>query len=491
VLADLAPRAGDAAEARVLAGRLGGLPLALHQAGTYLGSPFSAEPTFSAYGQALLERFGDLLGRGDDDRGQVIGTWELSLDALAAQGRGQARELLRVLSCFAAAVPVPPVLLDPGVLSDCCGGEGRVEEGLSGLLSVGLIETRDPGGEAGRPLVVVHPLVAQTIRYQAADALADSFAVAVDLLATAAGHLDYEDPRDQARWLALLPHLRALLGLEVAASAAVLETLASSAATMSLALLRGGSYPASLELAESALTRTAALGEDHEQIFDLLVRRAAAHRFLGHAAEAEAEFRQVLAAQLRVLGPDHPSTLATRQEIARTLADQGKPAEAEAEFRQVLAARLRVLSADHYDTLATGHYIARTLAGQGKLAEAEAEFRQVLAGKVRVLGPDHPSTLATRHRIACVLADQGKFAEAEAEFQQVLAARLRVLGPDHPDTLDSRYEIARMFADQGKLAEAEAELRQVLAARLRVLGPDHPSTLLTKELIQRFWRQDD
>jgi hypothetical protein len=35
------------------------------------------------------------------------------------------------------------------------------------------------------------------------------------------------------------------------------------------------------------------------------------------------------------------------------LADQGKPADAEAEFRQVLDARLRVLGPDHPDTLAT------------------------------------------------------------------------------------------------------------------------------------------
>ena len=51
----------------------------------------------------------------------------------------------------------------------------------------------------------------------------------------------------------------------------------------------------------------------------------------GKPADAEAEFRQVLDARLRVLGPDHPDTLTTRHEIARMLADQGKPADAEAE----------------------------------------------------------------------------------------------------------------------------------------------------------------
>ena len=43
---------------------------------------------------------------------------------------------------------------------------------------------------------------------------------------------------------------------------------------------------------------------------------------------------------------------------ARYQADQGFHAAAEAEYRDVLTARLRVLGPDHPDTLATRHYIA-------------------------------------------------------------------------------------------------------------------------------------
>jgi hypothetical protein len=67
-LLDLAPGAGAVRQAAALSSRLGGLPLALHQAGSYLASPFAAQRTFEAYGQILEERFAELLGRGDDDR---------------------------------------------------------------------------------------------------------------------------------------------------------------------------------------------------------------------------------------------------------------------------------------------------------------------------------------------------------------------------------------------------------------------------------------
>jgi plasmid stability protein len=74
---------------------------------------------------------------------------------------------------------------------------------------------------------------------------------------------------------------------------------------------------------------------------------------------------------------------------------RGDHAGAEAEYRDVLAAELRVLGPDHPSTLTTRHEIARMIAAQGDHAGAEAEYRDVLADKVRVLGPDHPSTKAT------------------------------------------------------------------------------------------------
>ena len=228
VLADLAPNAGDTPAARTLALRLGGLPLALHQAGTYLAWEFATVRTFTSYGQALSTRFEELLGRGDGDRARVTATWELSLDALAANGRPQALMLLRVLSCFASAVPVPPVLLDASVLADSCGGVAGVEEGLSGLLAVGLIETRQPAAQDGQPPVLVHPLVAETMRYQAADSLVDSFAVAVDLIAAATGRLDQVESSDLATWEVLRSHVRALQDLNVEAPDTVLARLAAS-----------------------------------------------------------------------------------------------------------------------------------------------------------------------------------------------------------------------------------------------------------------------
>jgi tetratricopeptide (TPR) repeat protein len=480
VLLDLAATAGDRVAAQSLARRLGGLPLALHQAGSYLASPFAAERGFLAYEQALAARFGELMGRGEDDRAKVIATWELSLDALAVQGKEQARPLLRVLSCLASTAPMPPLLLDYDVLAQMCGGIAGVERGLSGLLSVGLISKSEASSIGGPPSVKVHPLVAQTIQNRAGDTLPEALTVAVSLLAAAVGHLKAEDPQHAADWLALVPHLRALLSSGTRLPTADEASLAEVAQQISVALLWGGSYLASLAVAEAGLERDHGLPDDEQAVLRWRMRRAAALRFLGRYHDAAAEYREVLDAELRVLGPDHPDTLAARREFAAVLNDQGKPTEAETELRQVLDAQMRIRGPDHPETVRTRYDIAVALGQQGKATEAEAEFRQVLHTELRVLGPDHPDTLVTRFDIARMLGRQGKPAEAEAQYRQVLDTHLRVLGPDHPGTLATRSNISGILRRQGKLAEAETEARLALDASVRVLGPDHPDTLYAR-----------
>jgi len=484
VLADLAPGAGSPGDATALAERLGGLPLALHHAGLALASDFAAERTFAGYLAALEDRFGQLMGHGAaDDRAIVTSTWELSLDGLAGGGRPQARLLLRVLSCLAPAVVIPPAVLDLAVLGRVCPGGSTEEaaEGLAALASAGLI-TAQPGPSGTRPGVVVHPLVCETSRLRLdGENLAKTGAVAVALLDAAAGSLVYDRPADWPAWVQLAVHQRAVwsyLGARLALDD--LARLAQVSADTAQAFLWAGAYEASEELVRLALADVTRLDPDHQTVQALRFQVASAYRFTGRHAEAEREFREVLADEERVLGPDHPSTLDTRFELACELGERSQHEQAEREFREVLAARLRVLGPDHPSTLAARHEIARMLGARGQHEQAEREFREVLAARLRVLGPDHPGTLATRHAIAHELGERGQHEQADREYREVLADEERVLGPDHPSTLATRHGIARMLGERGQHEQAEREFREVLAAKQRVLGPDHPSTARTR-----------
>ena len=348
----------------------------------------------------------------------------------------QARLLLRVLSCLAPAVPIPPGVLDRAVLARACQqGEEGAAEGLAALAAAGLI-TIHPCPEGTWPSVAVHPLVTETNRLRLdTEDPGRTGGIAVALLTVAAARLGYDRPQDWPAWVQLVPHLAAVWGyLANRLTGGDLTALAKITESAAQAFLWAGSYLASLELADSALGHAARLGADHPAVLALRHQIASAHMYHGDYTEAMQEYREVLAARRRVLGADHPDTLETQHCIAWMFASQGEYEQAEQVFREVLAARLQVLAQDHSDTLTTQNGIARMLASQGKYEQAEQEYREVLAARQRVLGPDHPDTLNTRHGIARMLDWRGDHEQAEQEFREVLAAMRRVLGPDHPDT---------------------------------------------------------
>jgi tetratricopeptide (TPR) repeat protein len=498
VLMDLAPRAGSMAEAEALARRLGGLPLALHLAGSYLRSEFARWPTFDAYRAALDGERGsaDLLGgeldraRRADDRTAFLRAWELSLDDLEEHGTPHARALLRMLSCYTPSVPIPLDLLRPDRLTPLLGGNPNragalLEQALRGLARYGLINTVTLDASVA---VVMHPVIADSNRAHLLDPAGSSELdpsvvgrVATGVLAAEAAMLRPDRPAHWPRFGMLTPHLHTML--QVISPHLDRETLAALIAATTAAVeanSRSGAITAALDLSAAVLAHAARLGEDHPVILVARNQLAMETHRSGRYREAAATFELILESERRTLGEDHPVTLATWHRLGRSIAGQERYGEAEAIFRQVLNARVRVLGADHPETLASQHRLARTIARLGRYEEAIVLFHEALAARRRVLGEEHPDTLSTRHRLATAVAERGRWPEAEAALRDVLDVRRRVLGDEHVSTLSTRRRVAWVMARRGSWVEADAEFREVLAAHRRTLGEDDHDTLWTR-----------
>jgi CRP-like cAMP-binding protein len=518
VLQDLAPEVADPGghQARGLSRRLGGLPLALHLAGAYLGSPFARWSTFDDYRQALdsvelPKALADIEGPGADIRDNVQRTWDLSLDALAAEGRPQARPLLLVLSCFAPATPIPAWLLQLKPLADLltrhagAGGQARdgqarddqdggrrvLREALQGLSHIGLIEISNGSGPAGLNAVTVHPVVADANRSRLATIEAAERAgvqgTAVTQLEAAAAGLTPARPGDWPAWRLLVPHLNAVIDLLAGnLPPAVLTGLLTVSAAGTEALLSGGRLAAAEKLAQASVAAASFLSRDDPvalaargSLADTLVRR-------GRSGEAEALYRELLADRCRVQGDDHLDTLATRHDLAAAIGMQGRYSEAEELYRGLLDDDYRLLGPDQRDTLAARSSLARMIGLQGRYADAQELGHDVLADQRRVLGDRDPDSLTTRQNLARVTGKAGRYAEAERLYRGVLEDRRKVLGSDHPDTLSTRHRLARMIGLQGRYAEAEELCHQILADRHRLLGEDHPDNMATKHRLARM-----
>ncbi|MFF5299074.1 tetratricopeptide repeat protein, partial [Streptomyces sp. NPDC013161] len=319
--------AGPPDDARRLAQRLGGLPLALRLAGTYLADANMVpaayrEPgtpvDFGSY-QAALDR-----GLGHVDRGNVIAqAWDMSVKLLNQRGLPLARPLLRLIATFADA-PVPyTLLLTPETLASA--GELAHLDGpgvwrlLTALAGLGLVDLAPATGSDALPTLRVHPLVRDASLDQTA------LGTAVTALHSAAfgGETGIpEEPDYWDHWRLLQPHA---LDLFHRATATELpdQTIHSAGRTANFA----ARY--------------------------LEVR--------GLYDQARSELEAVLACEHVSLGDTHPDTLATRRILAGVLREQGALDQARREFEDILA-RMRVSLGDtHPDTLATRHELAQVL----------------------------------------------------------------------------------------------------------------------------------
>ncbi|MFE3373926.1 tetratricopeptide repeat protein [Streptomyces sp. NPDC059173] len=405
VLLDAPRHAGTEAEAEALAARLGGLPLGLNAAGTYLSVPTSRHRTFTAYQHALEAEFADLLGAEHPAaatdpavaRRVVRHTWDLSLDQLHSDGYTLARPVLQLLALLEPA-PVPRTLITPELVSDATGlpaTAATVDAALAGLHQYGLLHTPEADSSAAVGQLQLHPLVREVTAHS----------------------LNRPEPANT--WLAALP----------------------GRAGWPTARLLAPHLPAHLDRNTPHNFTTAR---------DTLDTLAAAVRAAGAASEELLLRRHVLDNEAHFLGPDHPDTLSSRNNLATALSDLGEHQQAAELHQQVLADRERVLGPDHPDTLTSRNNLATALSSLGEHRQAAELHHQTLAGIERVLGPDHPFTLSSRNNLATALSGLGEHRQAAELHHQTLADTERVLGPDHPDTLTSRYNHAHA---QARLAE--------------------------------------
>jgi tetratricopeptide (TPR) repeat protein len=502
MLLTLAPAAGEESEARALARRLGGHPLNLRLAGSFLHSRAAQGATFAAYERRLDEQVQEnphgRPGRYVSALPLVptVRALELSLGGLAQQGIPQTRPVLQLVSCYAPA-PIPASLLnarslaETGLLTDfgdpSPAAEGRAEEALRELQITGILEPADGGIalhtviiEAGRASMDGSVLASARIRH-----------AAIELLHDCTSRLPYEDPESWPQYLLLGPHLLSLLDtvagqVDLEHLGLLMETTARATGAFNLS----GMSRAGIILGERALVRSAPLGAGHRAVLRVRHAMTWAVAYHGDLSTAEALYRKNFQAQLRVLGPEDHDVLFSRHELAWIAACRGDWATAEAGYREALDDTVRILGPDDPQTLLTRHELAWAIANQerSRLGEAREIFDAVLSDRHRVLGAEHPRTLTTLHELAWISAREGQWEQAETAYRELLTLRARVLGEDHPDTMVVLHELAWIAARRGRTAEAESRYTDVLDQRRRILGEEHPDTLVTRRAREELRR---
>ena len=473
--------AGAAEEAAAfgLADELGGLPLALEQAGAYMQA---SGRSIGEYLGLFRARRAELLGRGDpagSDK-RVTTTWSLAFAALG--GAGPAAGLLRLVACCAAEDLPLHLLLRPGLAAgdvDAVVGPLLVplleddlarDEAVAGLRRFSLISAPRGG------LVSVHRLVQTITLDQLPSEQAEAWRQAAAIVIGTALPRDPDDPVSWPVFAALLPHAQAALDPASYGMYKVARYLGAS-----------GSYAAARAVQRQVLhaweeTR----GAEHP---DTLTARDYLARWTGDAGDAAGardQYAALLPVRERVSGAEHPHTLTARANLARWTGRAGDAAGARDQYAALLPVRERVSGAEHPDTLATRDNLARWTGQAGDAAGARDQYAALLPVRERVSGAEHPHTLTARANLAYFAGEAGDAAGARDQYAALLPVRERVLGAEHPDTLAARANLAHWTGQAGDPAGARDQCAALLPFRERVLGAEHPDTLAARASLARW-----
>jgi tetratricopeptide (TPR) repeat protein len=402
--------ATDTEGAAVLAHDLGGLALALEQAGAYVAkNRFSFSEyrrRWEATREKVLAWYDERLTKYPSS---VATTWQASVDQLAQPER----KLLNILA-WLATEPIPVLLLD-GVPVD----DADAREALAGLASWSFARwTADGEG------FTVHRLVQEITRQRLADDEQESaFERALEILNDSMPSTDWDQAGWQL-WEKLAPHCRTLLGR-------LRDHPLEPKATQMMNELAGW------------------------------LKNRAEH------SEAEPLFRRALAIDETSFGPDHPNVATDLNSLALLLADTNRHAEAEPLFRRALAIDETSLGPDHPKVAIRLNNLAGLLRATNRHAEAEPLFRRALAIDETSFGPDHPNVAIDLIYLAGLLTDTNRHADAEPLMRRSVVILLKFSGSTghlHPNlrTVFSNYYslLTELRLSQEEIQKRIAELGQ-------------------------------
>ncbi|MGB8344773.1 MAG: FxSxx-COOH system tetratricopeptide repeat protein [Ktedonobacteraceae bacterium] len=206
--------------------------------------------------------------------------------------------------------------------------------------------------------------------------------------------------------------------------------------------------------------------------------------------QAEPLLQRALIICEQTLGPDHPAMAENLTILACVSYERGKYAEAKPLFQRALAIREQALGPTHPDVGHSLNNLAMLYYRWGKYAEAEPLLQRALAIRERALEPAHPYVAESLNNLARFYTDLGKYAEAEPLFLRALAIREGLFGSMHPNVAQSLNTLARLYYHQNKYAEAEPLFLRALAIREQTLGATHPRVALCLNyLADLYWRQ--
>jgi tetratricopeptide (TPR) repeat protein len=215
----------------------------------------------------------------------------------------------------------------------------------------------------------------------------------------------------------------------------------------------------------------------------------------GRYADVEPLCQRALAIWEKALGPTHPNVATTLNDLAALYHNQHQYAKAEPLYQRALAIYEKACGPEHPDVAWSLDNLAGLYYSQDQYAKAEPLCQKALAIREKVLGREHPDTATSLNGLAALYANQGQYVKAEAIYQRARAILEKALKRDNPDMARTLNGLAALYHNQRQYAKAEPLYEDALAIRKKALGPEHPDVATSLEnyalLLRNMGRNDE
>jgi tetratricopeptide (TPR) repeat protein len=452
----------DAITARQLADDLGGLALALEQAGAYV---VRLAISFSRYRELWQDNWDKVAWWSDESITKypraVAVTWQTSVNQLTSAGR----RLLEWLAWFGPE-PIPNFLLEvpaPDIASD------DFVDALANLADYSLARRNVDKQEFN-----IHRLVQDATRRGLVEQERRRTMVEALAWVNAAFLGNPSDARTWPRLDPLAPHVRVIV--EHADSAEITEPTRRLMHKLGMLLNSKARYSDAEPLCRRALAISEAnYGPDHPNAAAGLNCLADLLRATNRLSESEPLLRRALAIDEANYGPEHPEVATCLSNLGEVLRAANRLKEAEPLQRRALAIFEASYGADHPTVATCLNNLTGLLRAANRLSESEPLLRRALAIDEANYGPEHPEVARDLNNLAGLLRDTNRRKEAEPLYRQALAIDEANYGPEHPGVAGDLNNLASLLLeDINRRKEAEPLQRRALAIFEASYGPDHP-----------------
>ncbi len=158
---------------------------------------------------------------------------------------------------------------------------------------------------------------------------------------------------------------------------------------------------------------------------------------------------------------------------ALVLQAQGKYGEAEPLFQQVLIA---IEQQEENDSLALAQIsdnLGLFFCEQGKYSKAEQLFKRSITIWEKLVGTEHTLYAQGIHNLAVLYIELGKYSEAQVLFEHELPIQETYLGKEHKDIATIYNNLGRICYLQQEYRDAERFVRRSLHINEKIFGTDH------------------